>query len=171
MKKCGSYHHFLKKYEKDYTVSLSQQEENVLEYFSRKLLSYKRIHELALLKNLFTQMKKGISPTERVSWYWDRLQKNYHVEFTEMAEDSMIRNLRNEFPKEEERKKYADCILIEKNQDGTYIFSAQFYQMLENQTFRTMIEELLDFGIGQYEEKYAAVLSRYQFCLVSKIYL
>src|SRR5699024_1513125 len=26
--KCGSYHHFLKKYEKDYTVSLSQQEEN-----------------------------------------------------------------------------------------------------------------------------------------------
>ena len=166
--KCGSYHHFLKKYEKDYTVSLSQQEENVLEYFSRKLLSYKRIHELALLKNLFTQMKKGISPTARVSWYWDRLQKNYHVEFTEMAEDSMIRNLRNEFPKEEERKKYADCILIEKNQDGTYIFSAQFYQMLENQTFRTMIEELLDFGIGQYEEKYAAVYRDTSFVLYQK---
>lgn len=166
--KCGSYHYFLKKYEKDYTVSLSQQEENVLEYFSRKLLSYKRIHELALLKNLFTQMKKGISPTERVSWYWDRLQKNYHVEFTEMAEDSMIRNLRNEFPKEEERKKYADCILIEKNQDGTYIFSAQFYQMLENQTFRTMIEELLDFGIGQYEEKYAAVYRDTSFVLYQK---
>ena len=113
-------------------------------------------------------MKKGISPTERVSWYWDRLQKNYHVEFTEMAEDSMIRNLRNEFPKEEERKKYADCILIEKNQDGTYIFSAQFYQMLENQTFRTMIEELLDFGIGQYEEKYAAVYRDTSFVLYQK---
>ena len=38
--KCGSYYNFLKKYESEYTVSLSSSEQTIVEYFSRKLVSY-----------------------------------------------------------------------------------------------------------------------------------
>lgn len=47
--KCGSYHHFLKKYEKEYTITLTEEEEQVIEFLSKKILSFKRIHELAIL--------------------------------------------------------------------------------------------------------------------------
>mgnify|MGYP007070226530 CR=1 FL=1 len=51
----GSYYKFLVKYEKDYTVRLSKQEEKVVEFISKKLASGKRIHEIEML--------------DRLSWY------------------------------------------------------------------------------------------------------
>lgn len=48
----GSYYKFLVKYEKEYTVRLSEDEEMVIEFVSKKLASGKRIHELELLKRL-----------------------------------------------------------------------------------------------------------------------
>ena len=48
----GSYYKFLVKYEKEYTIRLSKDEENVIEFVSKKLASGKRIHELEMLKRL-----------------------------------------------------------------------------------------------------------------------
>ena len=48
----GSYYKFLVKYEKEYTVRLSKEEEKILEFVSRKLASGKRIHELEMLNRL-----------------------------------------------------------------------------------------------------------------------
>lgn len=45
----GVYDKFLVKYEKDYQVRLSEAEEKVIEFISKKLTSEKRIHELELL--------------------------------------------------------------------------------------------------------------------------
>ena len=42
----GSYYKFLVKYEKEYTIRLSKDEESVIEFVSKKLASGKRIHEL-----------------------------------------------------------------------------------------------------------------------------
>ena len=42
----GSYYKFLVKYEKEYTIRLSEDEEKVIEFISKKLASGKRIHEL-----------------------------------------------------------------------------------------------------------------------------
>ena len=47
----GSYYKFLVKYEKEYTIRLSKEEENVIEFVSKKMASGKRIHELEMLKN------------------------------------------------------------------------------------------------------------------------
>lgn len=44
-----SYYKFLIKYEKDYQVRLSEAEEKVIEFISKKLTSAKRIYELELL--------------------------------------------------------------------------------------------------------------------------
>ena len=46
----GSYYKFLVKYEKEYQIRLSADEEKVIEFVSKKLASGKRIHELELLK-------------------------------------------------------------------------------------------------------------------------
>ena len=48
----GSYYKFLVKYEKGYTIRLSEDEEKVIEFISKKLASGKRIHELELLRRL-----------------------------------------------------------------------------------------------------------------------
>lgn len=49
----GSYYKFLVKYEKEYKVRLSQNEEKVIEFVSKKLANGKRVHELELMKRLF----------------------------------------------------------------------------------------------------------------------
>ena len=146
--KCGSYHNFLKKYEKDYQVQLTDEQETVLEYLSKKLLSYKRIQELALLKHLLERK-------DRLLRYSEILGTKYHVQLTEKTEESVVRNLRNEFPKEEERKRYAACVLVERDPDGGYRLTESFQQMLTDTRFCRMAEELLDFGIRQYQENYA----------------
>lgn len=46
----GSYYKFLVKYEKEYTIRMSEDEEKAIEFISKKLASGKRIHELELLK-------------------------------------------------------------------------------------------------------------------------
>ena len=117
--KCGSYHNFLKKYETEYHVHLTNQEEIIIEYFSKKLIAYKRIHELEMLRML-------ISRENRLLQYWKLLQEKYHVGMNEQVERSVIRNLKNEFPKEEERRKYSDCDLVEKIQMEAILFPQNF---------------------------------------------
>lgn len=56
--KCGSYYGFLKKYETDYHVQLTKQEELIIEYFSKKLIAYKRIHEMEMLRMLISRKNR-----------------------------------------------------------------------------------------------------------------
>ena len=114
----GSYYKFLVKYEKEYTIRLSEAEEKVIEFVSKKLASGKRIHELEMLRML-------ISRENRLLQYQKLLQEKYHVGMNEQVEKSVIRNLKNQFPKEEERRKYSDCDLVEKNTDGSYSLSSK----------------------------------------------
>lgn len=159
--KCGSYHNFLKKYETEYQVHLTNQEEIIIEYFSKKLIAYKRIHELEMLRML-------ISRENRLLHYRTLLQEKYHVGMNEQVEKSVIRNLKNEFPKEEERRKYTDCDLVEKNTDGSYSLSSKFQKALLNKNFKQMILELLNFGIEQWKEKYGQIYRDTNFTLYQK---
>lgn len=159
--KCGSYHNFLKKYEIEYHVHLTNQEEIIIEYFSKKLIAYKRIHELEMLKML-------ISRGNRLLQYRKRLQEKYHVSMNEQVERSVISNLKNEFPKEEERRKYSECDLVEKNTDGSYSLSSKFQKALLNENFKQMILELLNFGIEQWKEKYGQIYRDTNFTLYQK---
>lgn len=159
--KCGSYHNFLKKYEIEYHVHLTNQEEIIIEYFSKKLIAYKRIHELEMLKML-------ICRGNRLLQYRKRLQEKYHVSMNEQVERSVISNLKNEFPKEEERRKYSECDLVEKNTDGSYSLSSKFQKALLNENFKQMILELLNFGIEQWKEKYGQIYRDTNFTLYQK---
>lgn len=67
----GSYYKFLVKYEKGYTIRLSEDEEKVIEFISKKLASGKRIHELELLRRLM-KYRHGLMNILKKS-----LQENY----------------------------------------------------------------------------------------------
>ena len=102
--KFGSYYAFLVKYYSDeYQVKLNLEEETIVEFLSKKVTGMKRIHELALLKQL-------IARNERIIAYYNAFKKtlkiDYNKELPAAVEESMVRNLTNKFPKEEERKKY-----------------------------------------------------------------
>lgn len=149
IEKCGSYHAFLSKYEKEYQLCLSQEEEIVVEFLSRKILSFKRLHELALLKHLISQQS-------RVLTYFDILLRDkYGINISPTVERSVTLNLTNEFGKEEEKKKYRDCILITKDTSGGYSLSPNFQRMLQNKAFKSMVLEILDFGINRTEKYYS----------------
>ena len=83
------------------------------------------------------------------------MQIKYGMALTEKEEESVIRNLTNEFPREEERKNYTSCIFIEKNNDGDYQISKNFEKLLKNEIFADMVNELLDYGISRYFENYS----------------
>lgn len=147
--KCGSYYAFLKKYEPDYEISLSEKEAQVIEYMSKKLVSYKRIHELAVLKFLICRQDRLLS------YYSKFMKTEYGLDVSATIEESVYRNLINEFPKEEERKKYASCVLVERTEKGSYKIASDFQKMLTNREFKDMVLELLIFGEERYQEQYS----------------
>lgn len=160
--KCGSYYNFLKKYEPCFTIKLSDEESTVIEYMSRKLVSYKRVHELALLKQLINQKDR------MMLYYAGFMKEQYGIEVSETTEKSVFRNLTNEFPKDDERHKYETCVFVEKNKDGGYRIAPRFQNMLQNPIFKSMVIELLDFGEDRYKEQYSKVYKDTNFQLYQK---
>ncbi|MDD3414188.1 MAG: DEAD/DEAH box helicase [Lachnospiraceae bacterium] len=160
--KCGSYYAFLVKYEKEYSFRLNKEEESVIEFLSRKLLSYKRIHELALLRHLMQQ------ETRIMTYFKSLMKQEYAIDVTKSLENSVVCNLINEFPKEEEKKKYANCIFIEASENGSYRISDSFHKMLRNRVFSDMVKELIDFGIARYFDNYADTYKDTNFQLYQK---
>lgn len=148
--KCGSYYAFLKKYDKDsYTITLNPHEQSIIEFMSKKLSNYKRIHELALLKHLIAD------GTQTLPCYAAFMAEQYGLQVSSTIEGSVYRNLTNEFPKEEERRKYSDCIFVERLENGSYQLTPRFKAMLTNPEFKAMVEELLEFSMERYVENYS----------------
>lgn len=147
--KMGSYYAFLVKYEKEYAVRLTEEEAQIIEYLSRKVAKGKRVHELEMLKDLQNQ------PAHILHFFKTMLQQKYDITLLEEVQDSVIRNLTNEFLKEEEKKKFNGCVFLELNDNEEYQIAPHFKQMLKNKIFSDMVYELVDFGIKRYQKNYA----------------
>lgn len=161
--KFGSYYAFLKKYySDDYTVCLNTQEELIIEFLSKKVTNMKRIHELLVLKHLINQNQRILAYMEKL------LPEQYKVTYSKIVEESVIRNLTNEFAKEEERKKYASCVLIKKVNEG-YELHPEFRGLLMRAPeFLKMVKELIEYGIETMEDKYAQPYKDTNFQLYQK---
>ncbi len=147
--KLGSYHAFLAKYEDEYAIELSSAEEAIIEYLSRKIAKGKRIHELEMLQDL------RLAKTNVMNFFKTSLIKKYGINLTEQERESVILNLTNAFPKEEEKKKFESCVFVEADNKENYQISRRFKNMLENKVFANMVYELVDFGMGRYEKYYS----------------
>ena len=102
--KLGSYHEFLKKYEADYTTEMSAKEEEILQFISRKLAKGKRIDELVVLKGL-------LENEPRIQQYYKKFMKiRYKIDVQDVVTHSVLRNLTNEFARNEDQKKFTACV-------------------------------------------------------------
>lgn len=147
----GSYYKFLVKYEKEYKVRLSSDEEKVIEFVSKKLANGKRIQELQLLKRILSYAH-GLSRIGLFTGLSEDM-KAYGKEISADQQKNIVNVMTNEFPAGSGKKTYTQCVFIEK--EGTdYKPTRTITEMLANDDFYYMLKELVDFGISRYERDY-----------------
>ena len=147
----GSYYKFLLKYEKEYKIRLSEDEEKVIEFVSKKLANGKRIQELQLLKRMLAYAQ-GFSRMNLFAGLSEDM-KDYGKTMSPCQKENLVNVLTNEFSAGSSKKTYARCVFIEK-EEGDYKPTDSFVKMLENKEFHDMLKELIEFGISRYERDY-----------------
>lgn len=145
--KFKTYHNFLQKYDRDYTIRFNTIQEEILYFISYRFAKGKRIHELIALKLLLKNTSHLLTDIEQI------LTTKYHQEFTEQIKVSLIRNLTNLFTISNEQAKFSNCIFIKEN-DNDYIISDIFKSALQDEKFYFQINEILDFALKRYQKYY-----------------
>ena len=152
----GSYYKFLVKYEKEYTVRLSEKEEKIIEFVSKKLASGKRVQELYLLKRMMTEIH-GFTNSKLFAALKADLEADYGIQMDKNQQENVVNVLTNEFPAGGSKATYAECVLLQKDatMEGEYITSDALFRMLENKNFYEILNELVTFGISRYERDFS----------------
>lgn len=145
--KFKTYHNFLQKYDKDYTIRFTKIQEEILYFISYRFAKGKRIHELIALKLLLKNTSHLLMDIKQI------LTTKYHQELTEQIKVSLIRNLTNLFTISNEQAKFSNCIFI-KESDNDYIISDIFKSVLQDEKFYFQINEILDFALERYQKYY-----------------
>ena len=145
--KFKTYHNFLQKYDKDYTIRFNTIQEEILYFISYRFAKGKRIHELLALKLLLKNTSHLLMDIKQI------LTTKYHQELTEQIKVSLIRNLTNLFTISNEQAKFSNCIFIKEN-DNDYIINDIFKSVLQDEKFYFQINEILDFALERYQKYY-----------------
>lgn len=161
----GSYYKFLVKYEKEYTIRFSEDEEKVIEFISKKLASGKRIQELQLLNRILAYAH-GISKIGLFAGLVDDL-KDYGKNLSKDQQDNIINVMTNEFPAGAGKKTYSQCVLIEE-ESSDFKPTKPFLNMLSNDDFYNEIKELVEFGISRYKRDFSDCYEQTDFVLYQK---
>ena len=161
----GSYYKFIVKYEKDYKIRLSQEEEKIVEFISKKLANGKRIQELQLLKRTLLYAN-GLSKCGLFTGLSQDLL-TYGKSISKEQQENIINVMTNEFPAGSSKKTYSQCVFIEK-EGNDYKPTKTFLEMLSNRDFYNVIKELVDFGISRYERDYKQSYDVTDFVLYQK---
>lgn len=148
----GSYYKFLVKYEKEYKIRLSVDEEKVIEFVSKKLASGKRVQELQMLKRLLAYAR-GFSKLGLFAGLSEDM-KEYGKEISQDQKENIVNVLTNEFPAGSGKKTYSQCVFIEEDVSD-YKPTKSFMEMLKNDDFYNILKELVEFGISRYERDYS----------------
>lgn len=161
----GSYYKFLVKYEKEYVIRLSEGEEKIIEFVSKKLANGKRVHELQMLKRLLSYTR-GFSKIGLFAGLSEDM-KSFGKELSKNQKENIINVMTNEFPAGSGKKTYAQCVFIEKDV-ADYKPAVSFSEMLKNEDFYNILKELVDFGISRYERDYTCCYENSDFVLYQK---
>lgn len=162
----GSYYKFLVKYEKDYKIRLSPEQEKVIEFVSKKLANGKRIQELKLLNRMLTYTQRLLL----FAGLKKELNDHYGIEMSQNQQENIVNMLTNEFPTGAGKNTYTECVFIERDEtsESDYHISKSFETMLENQDFYDMLKELVEFGIKRYERDFSNTYKNTDFVLYQK---
>lgn len=160
----GSYHIFLKKYEKEYPYknSLLDAQEEMLMFIAQKIANGKRVDELLLLECLLTY-RSGVSKL-----YKRDLQEKYGIEVNPKRIANVVKVLTNDFlPAKTQKKRFSRSIFVEEN-SGDLKASLQFEKQKKNKVFVLLLNELLNYGIYRYQKYYSEHYKATDFVLYQK---
>lgn len=141
-KSLGSYYMFLKKYEDEFNVILSEEQEEIITFISKKLADGKRLHELVLLRLLIEKSDNIIEEFIRI------MDLEYNIKIDDNTIENIINILTNNFISGSAKNSYKNCIFIEES-NGIYLISKEFNNHLENERFKEIVLELIDFGTNR----------------------
>lgn len=137
----GSYYKFLVKYEKEYKIRLSEDEEKVIEFVSKKLANGKRIQELQILKRILTYAH-GLSKIGLFAGLSEDMRE-YGKNISQDQKENIVNVMTNKFPAGASKKTYSQCVFME--QEGNdYKPTKLFMQMLANDEFYGVLQELVE---------------------------
>lgn len=157
--KFGSYYHFLKKVEKDYSVNLSDTAANMLKFLSVKLGRGIRITEVVILEQLLKGTDEDVRPIVA-----ETMESEYGLYLTPLRLRSAYRLLTNEFNKtENEKVKNKDMVFLEQKGNG-FCISQKFREELKDENFRSAVKDLVDFMKSRYRSRFFRSLQRHRFC-------
>lgn len=141
-RKFGSYHAFLVKYEADYSVRFSEQQERLLKFISQKLASGKQLADIELLKKLILE-SQGV-PVELEASEGAHRPMMYSV-----AEHSAVGLLSGRFSSP------SGFIPLVEETDERCTLTDEFIDALNHDEFRKQVLEVLDFGLERHAQRYS----------------
>ena len=162
-KNYGSYYKFLRKNDKEYDTELSDSGELFLSFVSRKLASGKRLHELLMIK---LAIDHGDCLFERLV---DVLYRDYGIEYQEESTKTIINELTHGFlPASENKKLIENDISFIQKRDDDYCISDRFASLLNDYSFKNLMNEIVEFGIFRYNRDYSDTYENTDLCLYKK---
>lgn len=157
-KSLGSYHEFLKKYEKDYKVTFSKQEEDYLKFISTKLSSGKRVQELETIR-LAIEKKANL-----MNYLKKEMQNTYNIIIPDIGYETIQNILTQNFATGTGKDTYKDITIIDEHNN----ISSNFSKLLVNNEFKRQIIEVIDYVINQYKKEYSERYKDTDLCLYKK---
>ena len=140
IKKFGSYHVFLKKYEPEYDVSFSETQEAMLKFISQKLASGKQLEDLLTLRRLIV--------CEAAHDEGVLLERHYGEQALATARRSAVALLSGSFSSPR-----GFIPLIRETGEGCAL-SAELSAALSDPEFYRQVVEVLDFGLERHRQFY-----------------
>lgn len=160
-KSLKSYHNFLSKYEEEYDLELNEVECKFIEFISVKLATGKRPHELIVINALLNDDEDFIDLLE------EKLVNDYDIEVFDKTITNVVNVLTNNFATGGATKTYELCVFIEEV-EGTYRISDSFKNLLENKDFKTLLHELVQYGLYRNKKYYSESYKQTSFQLYQK---
>ena len=146
--KFKSYHNFLIKIkDKDYDVSFTSAQERMLHFISQKLTTGIRIRELLVLQALLD------GKHDVITYVSNELLNTYNLELSEHGRINLINVMTNQFGVKAAQKTFEDSVFIELS-NGHYGISQEFKEALEDSNFKGQVQELVTYGLKQFDDKY-----------------
>ena len=119
----------------------------MLHFISQKLTTGIRVRELLLLQALLD------GRDDVINYVSEELFDSYNVDLSEYGRVNLINMMTNQFGVQAAQKTFADSEFIEFS-NGRYGISRIFKQALEDNNFKEQVQELIAYGLKQFNEKY-----------------
>lgn len=139
--KTATYPELLVKLDKDVEINLTKKERLYIKFLTQKLANGKRPDELYIIKELIENGKTSM----------ERLSTKYSLNQTGIKHALNV--LDKSFYKKKEQDEY-EQIEFYKYEGDMIVISGKFKRYLSNQEFKENIEDLIELGLKQYQDKY-----------------